>query len=125
MKIFKLIRILQKINKQISKLDFCYNDCYLVNTFRYYFIDSFFDRVDFNELYFFNKNYYYLRNLYHHKYDTVKKQHKFDFEVNDEFIKGKMMEIMDDIYTEKYIRQISEKIKDEINYIIFIQIKNI
>ena len=96
-----------------------------MNTFRYYFIDSFFDRVDFNELYFFNKNYYYLRNLYHHKYDTVKKQHKFDFEVNDEFIKGKMMEIMDDIYTEKYIRQISEKIKDEINYIIFIQIKNI
>jgi hypothetical protein len=126
MKIFKVILMLQKINKKISKLQFYISGSFLKDYFMDNFINCFFDYTDIPTLYYFNEKYRYLND----KYDGVneKKKYKYNFEVDDNLIKAKLMETIDYVYDYKLkvLEHIPfEKIQDDINYIITKEILNI
>ena len=126
MKIFKVILMLQKINKKISKLQFYISGSFLKDYFMDNFINCFFDCTDLETLYYFNEKYRYLND----KYDGVneKKKYKYNFEVDDNLIKAKLMETIDYVYDYKLkvLEHIPfEKIQDDINYIITKEILNI
>ena len=77
-------------------------------------------------IYYFNEKYRYLND----KYDGVneKKKYKYNFEVDDNLIKAKLMETIDYVYDYKLkvLEHIPfEKIQDDINYIITKEILNI
>jgi len=127
MKIFKVILMLQRINKKISKLQFYISGSFLKYYFIKNFINCFFGDDDSPTLYYFNEKYRYLNDKYDG--DNEKKIYKYNFEVDDNLIKAKLMETIDYVYDYKLkvLEQHMpfEKIQDDINYIITKELLNI
>jgi hypothetical protein len=130
MKIFKVILMLQRINKKISKLDFFINRSFLTKYFENSFINCYFDYNDIGFLYHFDEKYRYLYQKYHGvimPYEKINR-YKYNFEVDDNLIKAKLMETIDYVYNYKLkvLKHIPfEKIQDDINYIITKEILSI
>jgi hypothetical protein len=126
MKIFKVILMLQRINKKISKLEFFINRSFLTKYFENSFINCYFDYNDIGFLYHFDEKYRYLYQKYHGV--NEEKKYKYNFEVDDNLIKAKLMETIDYVYDYKLkvLEHIPfEKIQDDINYIITKEILSI